>query len=73
MPGANESLTTATDLTPERERWAEAAMVLGHHGDHPPVIVAERIGALARAGDLTCVARWRRIAALDRLMFGTIH
>jgi hypothetical protein len=39
------------DLTPERERFAEALAVEHYHGDQAPAFIAERIGALAAAGD----------------------
>jgi hypothetical protein len=53
------------DLTPERERYAEALAVERIHGDQAPAFIAERIGALAMAGDQAGVQRWREIA--DRL------
>jgi hypothetical protein len=38
------------------------------HGDHAPVYIAERIGALALAGDQAGIERFRQIAArLDQL------
>lgn len=49
-------------MTPEQERWAEAATVLRQHGDYAPVFVAERIGFLALDGDMAGVARWKAIA-----------
>ncbi len=63
-----------TGLTLERERWAEAAYVLCRHGDVAPAIIAERIGALARAGDMAGVERWREIAPrVDQLTRGTVQ
>jgi hypothetical protein len=50
------------DLTPERERYAEALAVERIHGDQAPAFIAERIGALAAAGDEAGVQRWREIA-----------
>lgn len=56
-------------MTPEQERWAEALAVLRLRGADARLHVAERIGALARAGDVAGVARWRSIAArLDQLL-----
>ncbi|MEG3089609.1 DUF6961 family protein [Sphingomonas sp. PB4P5] len=56
------------DLTPERERSAEALEVERIHGDHAPAFIAARIGALASAGDEPGVQRWREIAdRFDRL------
>ena len=53
----------------EQERWAEALMFERLHGSRAPVHVAERIGALALAGDMAGVERWREIARrLDELM-----
>lgn len=55
-------------MTPAEERMAEALAVERMHGDRAPVFVAERIGALALAGDMEGVERWRQIAAqLDQL------
>ena len=50
-------------LTPEQERWAEALAVQRLQGQRAHVHVAERIGALALAGDAAGVQRWRDIAA----------
>jgi hypothetical protein len=50
------------DLTPESERFAEALAVEHYHGDQAPAFIAERIGALAAAGDQAGVQRWREIA-----------
>lgn len=47
----------------ERELWAAANMVLRQHGALAPRFVAERIGALALAGDAPGIAAWRAIAA----------
>jgi hypothetical protein len=57
LPAANGGA-----LTRDQERWAEAAMVERQHGARAPVFVAERIGALALAGDVAGIARWRDIA-----------
>jgi hypothetical protein len=55
-------------MTPEQERWAEALAVERLHGDGAPAWIAERIGALALAGDVAGVERFREIAArLDEL------
>jgi len=56
-------------LTLENERLAEALAVLRIHGDGAQVHVAERIGALALAGDAAGVERWRQIArAMDGVL-----
>jgi hypothetical protein len=47
---------------PDREIWACALQVMKQHGHNAPVHIAERIGALALAGDMGGVATWRRIA-----------
>lgn len=53
----------------EQERRAEALAVDRLHGPRAPLHVAERIGALALAGDLAGIARWKEIAArLELLM-----
>lgn len=50
-------------MTPEQERWAEASAILRIHQDRARVFVAERIGALALAGDAAGIERWKEIAA----------
>ena len=45
------------------ELWACAVQVERTHGERAPVFVAERIGALALAGDLDGVEAWKGIAA----------
>lgn len=53
----------------DRELWACANQVLESHGEKAPVFVAERIGALALAGDSDGIATWKAIASrLDQLM-----
>jgi len=55
-------------MTEEQHLWACALEVQKQHGFRAPVFVAERIGALALAGDLPGVERWKAIAAcLDLL------
>ncbi|WP_245638526.1 DUF6961 family protein [Croceicoccus bisphenolivorans] len=55
----------------DRELWACATHVLKTHGANAPRHVAERIGALALAGDNDGVATWqaiaKRIAALTEI------
>lgn len=56
-------------ITAEQQRWAEALAVQRLHGDHTPCHVAERIGALALAGDVAGIERWKAIARqLDQLL-----
>jgi hypothetical protein len=50
-------------VTPDQERLAEALAVRRMYGDRAPLHVAERIGALALAGNAAGVARWQQIAA----------
>lgn len=50
-------------FTEERHLWACALAVEKQHGARAPVFVAERIGALALAGDMAGVERWKAIAA----------
>lgn len=50
-------------MTADQERWAEALAVDRTHGGEAPRYVAERIGALALAGDVNGLARWKEIAA----------
>jgi hypothetical protein len=49
-------------MKPEHERWAEALLVERHHGEQAPLIIAERVRALALKGDEEGVARWMTIA-----------
>ena len=50
-------------LSDEQHLWACALAIERQHGARAPVFVAERIGALALAGDAAGVARWTAIAA----------
>lgn len=53
----------------DRMRWAEALAIERLHGDDAPRWVAERIGALALAGDTDGVKRFREIARrMERLL-----
>ena len=56
-------------MTDDEERLAEALAVQRQHGGNARIHVAERIGALALAGDAAGVDRWKAIAgALDELL-----
>lgn len=58
-------------LTPERHIWACALAIQRQYGERAPLHVAERLGALALAGDADGVAMWQAIAArLDALAAG---
>lgn len=58
-------------LTPDQHIWACALAVEKQHGEGAPLFVAERIGALALAGDDEGVAMWKAIAnRLDALKGG---
>ena len=60
-------------MNPEQERWAEALAIEKRYGDEAPVYVAERIGALATAGDAAGVERFMQIAErLDKLRSGGV-
>jgi hypothetical protein len=50
-------------MTPEQERWAEAAMVQRLHGDGAQAHIADRIADLLRKGDQAGVGRWCEIGA----------
>lgn len=52
-------------MTSDEFRWAEALALEKLHGEAAPRFVADRIGALALAGDTDGVERLRQIA--DRL------
>lgn len=55
---------------PDRDIWACALQVVKQHGDNAPLHIAERIGALALAGDMAGVATWKRIAnRVDQLSY----
>jgi len=57
----------------DRELWACAIQVERQHGDDAPRFVAERIGALAVAGDQDGVTTWKAIAQrLDQLRRRTV-
>lgn len=59
-------------MTLEQERWAEALLAVRLHGAAAPVWIAERIGALALAGDEAGIMRFRDMAArVDILRDGT--
>ncbi|MBE1529822.1 acid phosphatase family membrane protein YuiD [Sphingopyxis sp. OAS728] len=50
-------------LSHEQHLWACAVAIERLHGARAPTFVAERIGALALAGDAAGIARWKAIAA----------
>lgn len=61
-------------MSPDEERLGEALAVERLHGAEGPEFIAERIGALALAGDVAGVERWRAIAAkYEQLLGGTSH
>jgi hypothetical protein len=57
-------------VTPDQERWAEAATIMRQRGDNAPHWIAQRIGALALAGDTAGVERFREIARRVEQMLG---
>ena len=55
-------------MSPQEHLWACALAIERQHGPRAAVVVAERIGALALAGDGEGIAMWKAIAAcLDAL------
>jgi len=50
------------DVLSDWELWAAAAAVEKAHGEGAHVFVAERIGALALAGDVAGIETWKAIA-----------
>lgn len=58
-------------LSLERHVWACALAIERQYGGRAPLHVAERIGALALAGDAEGVLMWKAIAA--RLALLTAH
>lgn len=62
-------LYPAQMMTRDQELWGVASMVLRQHGDRAPVVVAEKIGQLAREGKAEGVALWKEVARrLEQLM-----
>ena len=58
-------------LTRDRELWGCALQVLRQHGDAAPKFIAERVSALASAGDELGVSTWLAIATrMDQLVAG---
>ncbi len=58
-------------VLPDWELWACAGEVQRQHGERAALHVAERIGALALAGDAAGVEVWKQIARrLERLADG---
>lgn len=56
-------------MSPEEHVWACALAIERQHGARAAVVVAERIGALALAGDREGIAMWKAIAVcLDELI-----
>lgn len=56
-------------MSPEEHVWACALAIERQHGARAAVVVAERIGALALAGDHEGIAMWKAIASrLDELI-----
>jgi hypothetical protein len=61
-------------MTPAHERWAEALALQQRYGEHAATHIAERVRALAMAGEEAGVARWREIAArFDQLRAGKVQ
>lgn len=61
-------------MHPDQERWAEALQIQRMYGEDAPRWLAERIGALALAGDEAGVQRFREIAArYDQLLGGSLQ
>jgi hypothetical protein len=59
-------------MTPDEFRWAEALALEKPHGEAAPRFVADRIGALALAGDTAGVERLRQISdRLEALIYRT--
>lgn len=49
-------------MTRDQELWGVASMMLNRHGQDAPVKVAERLGALAVAGEAEGVTMWQEVA-----------
>jgi hypothetical protein len=50
-------------LSHEQHLWAYALAIERQHGTRAQIFIAERIGALALAGDAAGIERWKAIAA----------
>ena len=50
-------------MNPEHERWAEALMIERQHGEAAPLVIADRVRALAQEGDEAGVLRWLDVAS----------
>jgi len=48
-------------MSPQQHVWACALAIERQHGNRAAVVVAERIGALALAGDREGIAMWKAI------------
>ncbi|MDT7532426.1 hypothetical protein OVY48_03125 [Sphingobium sp. SA2] len=56
-------------MTQDQLLWGAVSILMKQHGEHAPRRVAERIGALAVAGDMAGVAMWKDIARrMDMMM-----
>lgn len=61
-------------MTRDQELWGVAGMMLSRYGQDAPLKVAERLGALAMAGEAGGVAMWQDIARrLQTLMADQHH
>ena len=61
-------------MTRDQELWGVASLMLNRYGQNAPVNVAERLGALAMAGETEGVAMWQEFARrLCALMAGQHH
>jgi hypothetical protein len=59
-------------MNPEHERWAEALLIERQHGEEAPLVLADRVRALALEGDEAGVLRWLDVASrYDRLRDAT--
>jgi hypothetical protein len=71
---AARTLDRRPDLTRDQELWACALHVIRQHGDTVGDFIADRIEALARAGEAAGVDRWRAISAcVDQLREGQVQ
>jgi len=67
LPGPGKAADShgADELISDHEIWACANTVLTQHGERAQVFVAERIGAMALAGDQAGLDVWKAVA--DRM------
>ncbi len=60
-------------VTPDQELWAMALVIVQHHGDSAPAVIAERIGHFTLEGDYGSAAVWLKVAERYDQMQGELE